>query len=250
MAPKFGNFLVSRKRRGISPSCAEQRSLDGLAQSSIVSVDFAPGGWPALILGADVFPVAGVGELLKEATPYGCGATAVGYDLADPERGGVASFESQGAASSIEEKPTRPRCDRAASGPCFYDADVVDIAAAAKASAPAESEIADVDNVYPPRGDLRVQRLGRRFAPIDTWMPEPLVEAANFVHVVEGRQGLQFRCAEEVAFARRYIFADQLGRLASALSKSAYGRRLARVAADRECKTGGAKESSSLGVKA
>jgi glucose-1-phosphate thymidylyltransferase len=170
-------------------------------------------------------------ELLASAAARPAGATVFAYHVKDPERYGVVEFDEHGRAKSIEEKPARPRSHWAVTGLYFYDAQAVDIAANLKPSDRGELEITDLNRIYLERGQLHVESMGRGYAWLDTGTPDSLVEAAEFVGALERRQGLRIACPEEIAFSAGWIDRVQLRALAAPLSKSGYGRYLARIAA-------------------
>src|SRR6185436_21094488 len=185
--------------------------------------DFIAGDSCALILGDNIFYGQGLTESLRQAAAQETGATVFGYWVNDPERYGVAEFDEQGRVLGIEEKPERPRSNYAVTGLYFYDAQVVDIAASLRPSARGELEITDVNKRYLQQGQLRVKRLGRGVAWLDTGTPTSLLQAANFIETIEHRQGLKIACPEEIAYNAGLIDAAQLSELARPLQKSGYG---------------------------
>ena len=231
--PQFQRLLGDGSAWGISLAYAEQPRPEGLAQAFVIGADFVRGGPSALILGDNIFHGAGLPDILRRARPQGRGATIFGYHVTDPERYGVVAFDAGGQAVSIEEKPLRPRSNWAVTGLYFYDEQVVDIAASITPSARGELEITDVNRRYLDMGQLKVEKLGRGFAWLDTGTPESLTDAANFVRALEKRQGTRICCPEEVAFEMGFIDADRLAALGHALSKSAYGQYLIAVAEGR-----------------
>ena len=228
--PRFRQLLGTGEAWGIRLSYAEQPRPEGLAQAYIIGAEFVGGGPSVLILGDNIYYGHGLTELLASAVARSAGATVFAYHVNDPERYGVIEFDEQGRATSIEEKPERPRSPWAVTGLYFYDAQVVDIAAGMKPSSRGELEITDVNRVYLERGQLHVETMGRGFAWLDTGTPDSLVEAAEFVGALERRQGLRIACPEEIAFNAGWIGREQLRDLASRLRNSGYGRYLARVA--------------------
>jgi len=224
--PLFQRMLGDGSQWGISLDYAEQPSPDGLAQAFIIGAKFIDGQPAALILGDNVFYGHGLSELMRPATERSGGATVFAYHVHDPERYGVVDFDGEGRALSIEEKPAKPRSNWALTGLYFYDARVVDLAAALEPSPRGELEITDLNRLYLAKGNLRVEKMGRGFAWLDTGTPDSLLEAAEFVRVFEKRQGLRIACPEEIAFTQGWIDATHLKRLAAALAKSSYGKYL------------------------
>jgi glucose-1-phosphate thymidylyltransferase len=222
--PLFQALLGDGDRWGISLSYAVQPKPEGLAQAFVIGAQFVQGGSSALILGDNIFYGHGLPILLANAVARTAGATIFAYHVSDPERYGVVAFDSNGNATSIEEKPLRPKSNFAVTGLYFYDQYVADIAANIRPSARGELEITDLNRIYLERGQLAVERMGRGFAWLDTGTPDSLMEAADFVATLERRQGFRISCPEEVAFNQGYIDRDQLERLGLALGKSAYAR--------------------------
>jgi glucose-1-phosphate thymidylyltransferase len=222
--PLFEALLGDGNRWGISLSYAVQPKPEGLAQAFVIGAPFVQGEPCALILGDNIFYGNGLPELLANAVARTEGATIFAYHVADPERYGVVDFDAHGTASSIEEKPQKPKSNFAVTGLYFYDRQVTEIAASIRPSARGELEITDLNRMYLERGRLAVQRMGRGYAWFDTGTSDSLLEAANFVATLERRQGFRISCPEEVAFSQGYIDRDQLGRLGVALGKSAYAR--------------------------
>ena len=217
---------------GISISYAVQPSPDGLAQAFIIGREFVGDSPVALALGDNIFYGAGFSEALRSAAGYSAGATVFGYQVRDPERYGVVEFDPEGRAIGLEEKPAQPKSSHAVTGLYFYDNQVLDIARALEPSARGELEITDVNREYLRRGQLRVERLGRGIAWLDTGTHESLVQASNFIQAVEERQGLMVGCLEEIAYRMHYITAADLERLALAMRGSSYGLYLQRVLAE------------------
>ena len=228
--PVFQRLLGDGAQWGISLSYGEQPSPDGLAQAFIIGADFVAGGASALVLGDNLFFGAGLTERLARARAREAGATVFGYKVRDPERYGVVSFDAEGRATDIVEKPSRPKSRWAVTGLYFYDKDVVDIAHNVKPSARGELEITDVNRAYLERGDLNVEQLGRGYAWLDTGTPQSLLEASQFVETIEQRTGQKVAAPEEVAFFKGFIGRAQLRRLGEALGKSSYGQYLMEVA--------------------
>ncbi len=227
--PQFRKLLGNGDEFGIELSYAEQPSPDGLAQAFIIGESFIGDSNVCLILGDNIFYGYGFSTMLKEAASRTQGATVFGYHVSDPERFGVVEFDQSGKAISIEEKPAKPKSNYAVTGLYFYDNSVVEIAKNVKPSARGELEITDVNNAYLQRGDLHVSMFGRGFAWLDTGTHDSLMEASQFVHTIEMRQGLKVACLEEIAYAQGWLSAEQLSAQAKALNKTGYGQYLARL---------------------
>ncbi|MFP5454635.1 MAG: glucose-1-phosphate thymidylyltransferase RfbA [Alphaproteobacteria bacterium] len=221
--PSFQALLGDGRQWGMEISYAVQPSPDGLAQAYIIGADFVGNEPSALILGDNIYYGHGATDLFRSAATRREGATVFAYHVTDPERYGVVEFDAAMRAVSIEEKPQRPRSNWAVTGLYFYDSDVVEIARSLKPSARGELEITDVNKAYLDAGKLSVELMGRGYAWLDTGTPDSLIEAAEFVRTLEKRQGFKIACLEEVAYLQGFIDAGQLGRLADALGKSAYG---------------------------
>lgn len=219
----FESLLGDGSDWGISLSYTEQPSPDGLAQAFILGDTFIGDSPAALVLGDNIFYGGGFTDRLASAAGRDSGASVFAYYVKDPERYGVVSFDKQGVAQDIEEKPENPKSHYAVTGLYFYDNDVVDIAREVKPSARGELEITDVNKVYLQRGDLQVEVMSRGTAWLDTGTHNSLLDAGNFIRVVEERQGLKIACPEEVAYRMGYISADELLALAKPLEKSGYG---------------------------
>ena len=224
--PLFQKLLGDGSQWGLSFDYKEQPAPEGLAQAFILGKEFVGRSPVCLILGDNIFYGRGLTQLLDRAVSRPEGGTVFGYWVKDPERYGVVSFDGDGKALNIEEKPTRPISNYAVTGLYFYDNQVLDIAADLKPSPRGELEITDVNSTYLNRGELQVEKLGRGFAWLDTGTHESLMEAANFIEVIEKRQGLKVSCVEEIAYRRGYIDAEQVEKLASPLQKNGYGRYL------------------------
>ena len=219
---------------GIQLSYAIQDEPRGLAEAFIVGRDFVDRDRVALILGDNIFYGHGLPALLQAAASKRNGATIFGYKVADPARYGVVEIDACGNAVSIEEKPSAPRSDLAVTGLYCYDNSVLDIAAAIKPSARGELEITDVNRVYMERHELAVKIMGRGFTWLDTGTHDSLLEAAQYVEILERRQGLKMSCPEEIAYFKGYITRDRLLESADRYGKSGYGNYLAKLAdADR-----------------
>ncbi|WBU30034.1 glucose-1-phosphate thymidylyltransferase RfbA [Rhodopseudomonas palustris] len=230
--PRFQQLLGDGASWGMSFIYAEQPKPEGLAQAFVIGADFVAGQPSALVLGDNLFYGHDLIPLLQNAARHPEGATVFAYQVSDPERYGVVEFDSDQVARSIEEKPARPRSNWAVTGLYFYDQDVVEIAANLKPSARGELEITDVNRAYLERGKLRVEKMGRGFAWLDTGTPDSLLDASEFVRVLEKRQGFKICCPEEIAFRFGWIDARQLERLAQPLAKSNYGGYLLKLAAN------------------
>jgi glucose-1-phosphate thymidylyltransferase len=213
---------------GVSIQYAVQPRPEGLAQAFLIGASFVGDERVALVLGDNLFYGSGFRALLASAAASS-GATVFGYQVRDPERYGVVAFDAAGQATSIEEKPPRPTSNWAVTGLYFYDADVVEVARSVRPSPRGELEITDVNRAYLAANRLRVERLGRGFAWLDTGTFESLLEAGEFVRTIETRQGLKVSCPEEIAWRMGYIDGDQLARLAEPLRKSGYGDYLLRM---------------------
>lgn len=229
--PRFRQLLGDGAKWGMSFSYAEQPSPDGLAQAYIIGADFVAGQSSALVLGDNLFYGHDLVPVLRRANRQMDGATIFAYHVSDPQAYGVVEFDQRNVAVSIEEKPREPRSNWAVTGLYFYDHDVVDIAANLKPSKRGELEITDVNRAYLERKQLRVERMGRGFAWLDTGTPDNMLEAAEFVRVLEKRQGYKICCPEEIAYRSGWIAVNQLERLAEPIAKSAYGQYLLRVCA-------------------
>lgn len=219
----FSDLLGDGGQWGVNISYAVQPSPDGLAQAFILGAEFIGNSPTSLVLGDNIFYGGGFTKKLRHAASIDRGASVFAYYVQDPERYGVVSFDAQGVARDIEEKPAKPRSHYAVTGLYFYDNDVVDIARQIRPSARGELEITDINKAYLARGDLRVEVMSRGTAWLDTGTHNSLLDAANFIRVVEERQGLKIACPEEVAYRMGYITAEELLRLAAPLEKSGYG---------------------------
>jgi glucose-1-phosphate thymidylyltransferase len=230
--PGFQRLFGDGSQLGLSFSYAEQPRPEGIAQAFLIGADFIGGDSCALALGDNVFHGHGLPEKLSRAAARETGATVFGYWVNDPARYGVVEFDADGRAVSIEEKPAMPRSHWAVTGLYFYDARVVDVAKSLSPSARGELEITDVNRHYLEQGQLHVERLGRGYAWLDMGTHESLMQASNFIHSIQARQGLQVACLEEIAFHRGYIDREALLALAQGLKQNAYGQYLQRVAED------------------
>lgn len=228
--PSFQALLGDGAQWGMEIQYAVQPSPDGLAQAYVIGADFVGDSPSALILGDNIYYGHGITDLFASAMARPDGATVFAYHVNDPERYGVVEFDQNMRALSIEEKPRTPRSNWAVTGLYFYDSDVIDIAKNLKPSARGELEITDVNRAYLKRGKLSVEIMGRGYAWLDTGTPDSLLEAAEFVRILERRQGFKIACPEEVAYQKGFISQDQLVRLAAALGKSVYGEYLRKTA--------------------
>ncbi len=231
--PGFQRLLGDGKDFGVRFEYAEQPSPDGLAQAFIIGKDFLGEDCACLVLGDNIFQGSGFGRQLEEAVRAAESdgkATVFGYQVSDPQRYGVAEFDSEGNCLSIEEKPREPKSDYAVTGLYFYPNEVVEIAHRIKPSARGELEITTVNQEFLALGRLKVQKLGRGFAWLDTGTHESLAEASTYIEVIEKRQGLKIACLEEIAFRKGWITADKLRELAKPMIKNQYGQYLAKIA--------------------
>jgi len=224
--PRFEQLLGDGSQWGMRISYAVQPRPEGLAQAFIIGREFLAGAPAALVLGDNIFFGHDLVKLLAQANEKTHGATVFGYHVKDPERYGVVAFDARGNATSIEEKPAKPKSHCAVTGLYFYDAQVCDIAAAVQPSPRGELEITTVNQEYLARGELSVQTMGRGFAWLDTGTHESLLEASHFIQTLEKRQGLKVACPEEVAWRAGWIDSGRLLELAAPMAKSGYGEYL------------------------
>jgi glucose-1-phosphate thymidylyltransferase len=222
----FRNLLGDGSQWGMQIEYAVQPSPDGLAQAYLIGRDFVAGQPSCLVLGDNIFYGHGLTDLLKKAAARDYGATIFGYWVKDPERYGVAEFDSNGMVVGVEEKPAQPKSNYAVTGLYFYDGRASDFAASLKPSPRGELEITDLNRRYLEDGSLRLERMGRGFAWLDTGTHESLVEASSYIETIEKRQGLRVCCPEEIAYFNKWIDASQLRDLAKPLAKSGYGQYL------------------------
>ena len=223
--PMFKRLLGDGKELGLSFTYAEQAVPNGLAQAFVIGESFIGGDKVALVLGDNIFYGAGLGNLLAGNTDPE-GGIVYAYHVSDPERYGVVAFDDKMKAISIEEKPTKPKSNYAVPGLYFYDNEVVSIAKGLKPSPRGEYEITDVNRVYLERGKLKVSILDRGTAWLDTGTFDSLMQASQFVQVIEQRQGIKIACIEEIAYRKGFISKDQLVKIAQPLLKSGYGQYL------------------------
>jgi glucose-1-phosphate thymidylyltransferase len=224
--PLFERLLGDGSELGLTFRFAAQDSPRGLADAFVVGRDFVGDDSVALVLGDNIFYGHGMTGQLAKAAGRTTGATVFGYVVDTPQHYGVVELDKSGRALSIEEKPQKPKSNVAVTGLYFYDNNVVEIAAAIKPSARGELEIVDVNRFYLDRGILHVEVLGRGYAWLDTGSHSSLLEASNFVQILEHRQGLRIACPEEISFRLGYISLEQLGVLAHRCAKSGYGEYL------------------------
>jgi glucose-1-phosphate thymidylyltransferase len=226
--PNFKKLFGDGNEIGLRLSYAEQPSPDGLAQAFIIGEDFIGEDSVALVLGDNIFYGHGFTELLKKSkmNAENNQATIFGYYVNDPERYGVAQFDGSGKVLSIEEKPKEPKSNYAVVGLYFYPNSVVQIAKEVKPSERGELEITSVNQEYLKRGNLQVELMGRGYAWLDTGTHESMLDASNYIHTIEKRQGLKIACLEEIAFDLGYIDSEQLLALAEPLKKNEYGQYL------------------------
>ena len=231
--PAFERLLGDGGELGMRFDYAVQPTPEGLAQAFIIGEEFIAGDKCALILGDNIFYGHGLAEMLTRAAALDSGAEIFGYQVADPERYGVIEFGADGRVQSIEEKPAKPKSNYAATGLYFYDETVCDRAHKVKKSARGELEITTLNEMYMRDGQLSAHIMGRGFAWLDTGTHSSLLDAAQFVHTIENRQGLKIACLEEIAYRLGYIDRKALEALAQSLSKTGYGDYLARIAAEK-----------------
>lgn len=227
--PRFRDLFRDGGHLGLSLDYVEQARPEGIAQAFLLGRQFLQGGPAALILGDNIFYGHGMPEQMQAATRLTRGATVFAYHVKDPQRYGVVQFDAQGKAMDIEEKPRTPKSNYAVTGLYFYDNRVCDIAAALKPSSRGELEITDVNRAYLMEGTLRVEKLGRGAAWLDTGTHESLHQAASYIQTVEARQGLKVACIEEAAYQMGFIDRPQLEKLADGI-KNDYGAYLRELA--------------------
>ncbi len=232
--PRFEQLLGDGSDWGINLQYAVQPSPDGLAQAFIIGKAFIGNDPSTLVLGDNIFYGQNLPLQLSNALARTQGATVFAYHVIDPERYGVVSFDKQGRAQTLEEKPAQPKSNYAVTGLYFYDNDVIDIVANLKPSARGELEITDVNRIYLERGQLSVEIMGRGYAWLDTGTHESMIEASNFIETIEHRQGLKIACPEEIAYRNGFIDAEQVQKLAQPLAKNGYGRYLLQLLKEKE----------------
>ena len=227
--PRFELLLGDGSDWGLNLHYAVQHSPDGIASSFIIGKDFIGNAPSALALSDNIFYGSDLHTQLERAMVRDQGATVFAYHVQDPECYGVVAFDAKGSATSLEEKPANPKSNYAVTGLYFYDNQVIDIAANLKPSARGEFEITDLNRIYLESDQLNVETMGRDFIWLDAGTHESLIEAGNFIRTTERRQGLKIGCPEETAYRKGFINADQLEKLAQALSKNSYGQYLKRL---------------------
>jgi len=228
-AGQFETLLGDGNQWGINITYAVQPNPEGLAQAFLIGEKFIDGSACALILGDNIYYGGGFSDLLQDAYASNDGATVFAYQVNDPKAFGVVDFDAGGKARSIEEKPSDPKSNWAVTGLYFYDENVVEYARSIKPSPRGELEITDLNNVYLEQGNLNVVQLNRGFAWLDTGTHATLLQAGEFVHTIEERQGLKIASPEEIAYRMNFIDAAQLEELAKPLEKSGYGVYLRKV---------------------
>ena len=227
--PRFEQLLGDGQAWGLNLNYAVQPSPDGLAQAFLIGKEFLAGEGCCLVLGDNIFYGHDFARSLRDAAAQTSGATVFAYAVNDPERYGVVEFDANRKAISLEEKPARPKSRYAVTGIYFYDNQVVSVAEQLKPSPRGELEITDVNRWYLEHGQLRTEVLGRGIAWLDTGTHDSLLDASNFIHTLEHRQGLKVSCPEEIAFRLGYIDEEQLRALAAKYGKSSYGKYLLRL---------------------
>ena len=230
--PRFQELLGTGEQWGLNLAYAVQPSPDGLAQALIIGSEFVGNGPCALILGDNIFHGDQLADAVRRASQLKSGATVFAYPVKDPERYGVVSFDDEGRAQTLEEKPQSPRSRYAVTGLYFYDHNAPDYARSLTPSNRGELEITDLNRVYLENGNLNVELLGRGTAWLDTGTHESLLQASVFIETLETRQGMKICCPEEIAFRMNYIGIEDLSALASNLGKSTYGAYLRELAAE------------------
>ena len=228
----FKRLLGDGSRFGVEFTYAVQPKPEGLAQAFIIGEEFIGKDHVALVLGDNIFYGARLGDICKTAIKQASGATVFGYYVKEPERFGVVEFDKNYKAISIEEKPTKPKSNYAVTGLYFYDNNVVDIAKRIRPSARGELEITSVNNAYLQKGKLRVQRLGRGYAWLDTGTHDAMLDAANFIRTIETRQGLQVACLEEIAYENGWLTKEQILDGVQDMLKTDYGKYLLKLVED------------------
>ncbi|MEI7408838.1 glucose-1-phosphate thymidylyltransferase RfbA [Pectobacterium aroidearum] len=231
--PAFQRLLGDGSRFGIELSYAVQPSPDGLAQAFIIGEEFINGERCALVLGDNIYFGQSFGKKLESVAAKEDGATIFGYQVTDPERFGVVEFDQDFRALSIEEKPVKPKSNWAVTGLYFYDKNIVEMAKQVKPSHRGELEITTLNQMYLEQGNLNVELLGRGFAWLDTGTHDSLIEASQFIHIIEKRQGFKVACLEEIAFKKGWITAHQLAEEAAVMAKTPYGLYLSRLIAEK-----------------
>ena len=224
--PLFQELLGDGSQIGLSISYAPQPKPEGLAQAFIIGKEFVGNDAVALVLGDNIFYGHDLQTLLRQADGNKVGATVFAYHVHDPERYGVAEFDETGRVIGLEEKPKQPRSHYAVTGLYFYDGRAPELAAQLSPSSRGELEITDLNRLYLQEANLRLEKMGRGYAWLDTGTHESLLQASNFIETIEQRQGLRVCCPEEIAYSNHWIDAEQLKKLALPLSKNGYGEYL------------------------
>ncbi|MFV8908128.1 glucose-1-phosphate thymidylyltransferase RfbA [Serratia fonticola] len=227
--PSFKRLLGDGSRFGIKLSYAIQPSPDGLAQAFLIGEEFINGDRCALVLGDNIYFGQSFGKKLESVVEKNAGATVFGYQVMDPERFGVVEFDDNFRALSLEEKPAVPKSNWAVTGLYFYDNEVVEMAKQVKPSHRGELEITTLNQIYLDAGKLNVELLGRGFAWLDTGTHDSLIEASQFIHTIEKRQGFKVACLEEIAFRKGWLSRQQVFEEAQLLGKTLYGQYLSRL---------------------
>ncbi|WP_224653597.1 glucose-1-phosphate thymidylyltransferase RfbA [Pectobacterium versatile] len=231
--PAFQRLLGDGSRFGIELNYAIQPSPDGLAQAFIIGEEFINGERCALVLGDNIYFGQSFGKKLEAVAEKEEGATIFGYQVTDPERFGVVEFDQDFKALSIEEKPTKPKSNWAVTGLYFYDKNIVEMAKQVKPSHRGELEITTLNQMYLEQGTLNVELLGRGFAWLDTGTHDSLIEASQFIHTIEKRQGLKVACLEEIAFRKGWLSRQQVAEEAKVMLKTSYGQYLTQLIAEK-----------------
>ncbi|HFV9294612.1 MULTISPECIES: glucose-1-phosphate thymidylyltransferase RfbA [Serratia] len=231
--PSFKRLLGDGSRFGISLSYAIQPSPDGLAQAFLIGEEFINGDSCALVLGDNIFFGQSFGKKLTSVVERNQGATVFGYQVMDPERFGVVEFDDDFRALSLEEKPVKPKSNWAVTGLYFYDHHVVEMAKQVKPSLRGELEITTLNQMYLDKEALNVELLGRGFAWLDTGTHDSLIEASQFVHTIENRQGFKVACLEEIAYRKGWLTREQVEAEAKLLSKTLYGQYLLQLSLEK-----------------
>jgi glucose-1-phosphate thymidylyltransferase len=230
---RFESLFGDGKDLGLNIRYAVQEAANGLAEAFIIGADFIGNDSVCMVLGDNLFYGRGLSQMLKKAVAdveTKGGASVFGYYVNDPERYGVAVFDDNWNVTCIEEKPDKPRSNYAVTGIYFYDNHIVDIAKNIQPSGRSELEITSVNNEYLKRGNLRIELLGRGFAWLDTGTHESMLEASEFIHIIEKRQGIKIACIEEIAYLNGWITGDTLVKQAESMAKNEYGKYLLKVA--------------------
>lgn len=232
--PRFEQLLGNGKQWGLNIQYSVQKSPDGLAQAFLIGEKFINNDPCTLILGDNIFHGDAIKKLLANADKLNKGASIFAYHVHDPERYGVVEFDMKGKVLSLEEKPTTPKSNYAVTGLYFYDQNVVELAKTLTPSKRGELEITGLNKLYFEQGNLTVEILGRGYAWLDTGTHDSLLDASQFIHTIEKRQGLKVACPEEIAFQKKWIDAEQMERLAIPMKKNSYGKYLLQLLKEAE----------------